>query len=112
MYSVRVYLNILLNGDFTVFPQFGQPGDGGIYEPVLPPKGGILSLQQKHFKSLSNCSTDSDCLGMCWACGERIVGEGTGCSAMGRPYHIQCFTCRYRAQTPVKPLLSACERPA
>ena len=66
----------------------------GDYEPVLPPKGvSILSAQQKHFKSLSNSSSDSDYLGTCVKCGERIMGEGTGCSAMGRPYHIQCFTC-------------------
>ena len=67
----------------------------GDYEPVLPPKGVSLlaGAQQKHFKSLSNSSSDSDYLGMCVVCGERIMGEGTGCSAMGRPYHIQCFTC-------------------
>ena len=66
----------------------------GDYEPVLPPKGvSILSAQQKHFKSLSNSSSDSDYLGMCVKCGERIMGEGMGCSAMGRPYHIHCFTC-------------------
>ena len=69
----------------------------GDYEPVIPPKGGgtsvLAGLQQKHFKSLSNSSSDSDCLGTCVKCGERIVGEGTGCSAMGRPYHIHCFTC-------------------
>ena len=67
----------------------------GDYEPVLPPKGVSLlaGAQQKHFKSLSNSSSDSDYLGTCVKCGERIMGEGTGCSAMGRPYHIQCFTC-------------------
>ena len=66
----------------------------GDYEPVLPPKGvSVLSAQQKHFKSLSNSSSDSDYLGMCVKCGERIMGEGMGCSAMGRPYHIHCFTC-------------------
>ena len=70
----------------------------GDYEPVLPPKGASLlaGAQQKHFKSLSNSSSDSDYLGLCVVCGERIMGEGTGCSAMGRPYHIQCFTCSGR----------------
>lgn len=70
--------------------QFAYNMDG-IYEPVLPPKGGIL--QQKHFKSLSNSSSDSDYFGTCVKCNERIVGEGSGCSAMGRLYHILCFTC-------------------
>ena len=74
-------------------PSFSHNMEGD-YEPVLPPKGvSVLSAQQKHFKSLSNSSSDSDYLGMCVKCGERIMGEGMGCSAMGRPYHIHCFTC-------------------
>ena len=70
----------------------------GDYEPVIPPKGQsvLAAQQQKHFKSLSNSSSDSDYLGTCVKCGDRILGEGTGCSAMGRPYHILCFTCSGR----------------
>ena len=56
---------------------------------VVSNNAGVL----KHFKSLSNSSSDSDYLGTCVKCAEKIVGEGTGCSAMGRPYHILCFTC-------------------
>ena len=32
--------------------------------------------------------------GMCADCGLKVVGEGTGCTAMDRVYHIACFTCR------------------
>ena len=76
-------------------PSFNNNAEGD-YEPVIPPKGALSTSaggQQKHFKSLSGSSSDSDCLGTCVKCGERIVGEGSGCSAMGRPYHILCFTC-------------------
>ena len=31
---------------------------------------------------------------MCADCGLKVVGEGTGCTAMDRVYHIACFTCR------------------
>lgn len=34
-----------------------------------------------------------DFFGTCSKCARKIVGEGTGCSAMGRLYHIRCFTC-------------------
>ena len=80
-------------------PSFNNNTEGD-YEPVIPPKPGVLNTstgagagRQKHFKSLSSSSSESDCLGTCVKCGERIVGEGSGCSAMGRPYHILCFTC-------------------
>lgn len=30
---------------------------------------------------------------MCNKCGEKVIGEGSGCTAMEQVYHIQCFTC-------------------
>ena len=85
--------DVYLRADLEAGHQYNNNREGD-YEPVLPPKGvSILSAQQKHFKSLSNSSSDSDYLGTCVKCGERIIGEGMGCSAMGRPYHIHCFTC-------------------
>ena len=86
----------VLPGHVGAFPPHHQEGD---YEPVIPPKVPAATSapgggQQKHFKSLSGSSSEStDYLGTCVKCGDRIVGEGTGCSAMGRPYHILCFTC-------------------
>lgn len=32
--------------------------------------------------------------GMCADCGLKVVGEGSGCTAMDRVFHIACFTCR------------------
>ena len=31
--------------------------------------------------------------GLCSKCNMKIIGDGTGCTAMGRLYHIDCFTC-------------------
>lgn len=33
-------------------------------------------------------------VGTCNKCGEKVVGEGTGCTAMDQIFHIACFTCR------------------
>ncbi|CAG9135727.1 hypothetical protein JYU34_017712 [Plutella xylostella] len=32
--------------------------------------------------------------GNCYRCGEKIMGETTGCTAMERIYHIKCFCCQ------------------
>ncbi|CAL1268461.1 unnamed protein product [Larinioides sclopetarius] len=32
-------------------------------------------------------------IGMCYKCGEKVFGEGSGCTAMEHVYHISCFTC-------------------
>jgi len=44
-------------------------------------------------QSMDNAS-DPEFFGMCADCGLKVVGEGTGCTAMDRVYHIACFTCR------------------
>jgi hypothetical protein len=33
--------------------------------------------------------------GMCSQCGEKVMGEGSGCTAMDQVYHISCFTCQH-----------------
>lgn len=38
-------------------------------------------------------SEEGDFYGMCHECGDKVLGEGSGCSAMGEVYHINCFTC-------------------
>ncbi|KAH7638975.1 lipoma-preferred partner [Dermatophagoides farinae] len=43
-------------------------------------------------KSMEN-SGEIDFYGMCNKCGEKVVGEGSGCTAMEMVYHTQCFTC-------------------
>lgn len=31
--------------------------------------------------------------GRCAGCGENVVGEGTGCTAMDQVFHVDCFAC-------------------
>ncbi|XP_057304257.1 lipoma-preferred partner homolog isoform X2 [Hydractinia symbiolongicarpus] len=36
---------------------------------------------------------DPDFYGVCHKCRKTIVGEGSGCTAMGDMYHVSCFVC-------------------
>lgn len=38
-----------------------------------------------------------DVYGICVKCGEKIVGENSGCTAMDKLYHTKCFTCHHCA---------------
>jgi lipoma-prefererred partner len=38
---------------------------------------------------------------MCNQCNEKVVGEGSGCTAMDKIYHISCFTC-HQCQIPLQ----------
>ncbi|KAJ8418648.1 hypothetical protein AAFF_G00001470 [Aldrovandia affinis] len=33
------------------------------------------------------------CSGNCSCCGENVVGEGSGCTAMEQVFHVSCFVC-------------------
>ncbi|CAH1981587.1 unnamed protein product [Acanthoscelides obtectus] len=36
---------------------------------------------------------EEDVYGTCVKCGEKIIGENSGCTAMDQLYHTKCFTC-------------------
>ncbi|CAG9815092.1 unnamed protein product [Phaedon cochleariae] len=38
-----------------------------------------------------------DVYGVCVKCGEKIIGENSGCTAMDQLYHTKCFTCHHCA---------------
>lgn len=44
-------------------------------------------------RTLKNTHDLEDNYGICVQCGERVVGETSGCTAMEQIYHITCFTC-------------------
>ncbi|XP_074039695.1 zyxin isoform X2 [Leptinotarsa decemlineata] len=42
-------------------------------------------------------SDQDDVYGTCVKCGEKIIGENSGCTAMDQLYHTRCFTCHHCA---------------
>lgn len=51
-------------------------------------------------RSMEN-SSDPDFFGICSKCGEKVTGEGTGCTAMDQVFHVKCFTC-FVCQSPLQ----------
>lgn len=45
-------------------------------------------------KSITD-SQDLDVFGMCVKCNGKVVGETSGCTAMGNMYHVTCFCCHH-----------------
>ncbi|KAM3850252.1 lipoma-preferred partner [Diretmus argenteus] len=72
--------------------------------PMVPPKGGVPSNQVAHpedelerltKKMLFDMDNppSEEYFGRCASCGENVVGEGTGCTAMDQVFHVDCFVC-------------------
>ncbi|CAH3172841.1 unnamed protein product [Porites evermanni] len=67
--------------------------------PAPPPSSGTKSTEEELdaltdllVKNLENTG-DPDFFGMCSKCGQKVSGEGTGCNAMDKLFHIKCFVC-------------------
>ncbi|KAG8180921.1 hypothetical protein JTE90_020147 [Oedothorax gibbosus] len=83
-------------------------GSASLYSSYYPPLGGrggkggggrpsgkeaeVDRLTDLMVQNMEN-SSDPEFYGICYNCGEKVLGEGSGCTAMEHVYHISCFTC-------------------
>lgn len=58
----------------------------------LPKEQEVDSLTDLLVQSISD-SQDLDVFGKCIKCNGKVVGENSGCTAMGNMYHVSCFCC-------------------
>ncbi|XP_051569154.1 lipoma-preferred partner homolog isoform X1 [Myxocyprinus asiaticus] len=69
------------------------PFTGG---PSIPHKGHpeeeLDRLTKKMLYDMDN-PPSQEYFGRCASCGENVVGEGTGCTAMDQVFHVDCFIC-------------------
>lgn len=72
----------------------GQTGPvGSQYGPhSFDPEDELEKLTKKMLFDMENPPAD-DYFGRCARCGENVVGEGTGCTAMDQVFHVDCFVC-------------------
>ncbi|KAM9007608.1 lipoma-preferred partner isoform 1-T7 [Ara ararauna] len=71
----------------------GYPSSGPASgTPVFRPEDELEHLTKKMLYDMENPPSD-DYFGRCARCGENVVGEGTGCTAMDQVFHVECFTC-------------------
>lgn len=73
---------------------------GGISVGLASNSSKLPSHKEAEVEALTNLlvhsmesGSDVDHYGICVKCGERVVGESSGCTAMEQIYHISCFTC-------------------
>ncbi|GBP64159.1 Lipoma-preferred partner homolog [Eumeta japonica] len=60
--------------------------------PILPKEREVDALTNILVQSISD-SQELDVFGTCVKCKEKVIGETSGCTAMGNMYHVKCFTC-------------------
>ncbi|NXK61713.1 LPP protein, partial [Sylvietta virens] len=71
----------------------GYPSSGPASStPAFRPEDELEHLTKKMLYDMENPPSD-EYFGRCARCGENVVGEGTGCTAMDQVFHVECFTC-------------------
>uniref|UniRef100_A0A8C3ML60 Uncharacterized protein n=1 Tax=Geospiza parvula TaxID=87175 RepID=A0A8C3ML60_GEOPR len=71
----------------------GYPSSGPTSSaPAFRPEDELEHLTKKMLYDMENPPSD-EYFGRCARCGENVVGEGTGCTAMDQVFHVDCFTC-------------------
>ncbi|NWS96797.1 LPP protein, partial [Mionectes macconnelli] len=77
----------------TLQQKSGYPSSGPASStPAFRPEDELEHLTKKMLYDMENPPSD-DYFGRCARCGENVVGEGTGCTAMDQVFHVECFTC-------------------
>ncbi|XP_069753773.1 lipoma-preferred partner isoform X2 [Narcine bancroftii] len=60
--------------------------------PAPRPEDELDRLTKKMLFDMEHPPSD-DYFGQCVRCGESVVGDGSGCTAMEQVFHVDCFTC-------------------
>lgn len=58
----------------------------------LPKEEEVDALTNLLVQSITD-GQDLDVFGICVKCDDKVVGESSGCTAMGNLYHVKCFYC-------------------
>uniref|UniRef100_A0AAY5F4T9 LIM zinc-binding domain-containing protein n=1 Tax=Electrophorus electricus TaxID=8005 RepID=A0AAY5F4T9_ELEEL len=74
---------------YGVGPAGSHKGPG---QPTARPDEELDRLTRKMLYDMNNPPSE-EYFGRCSSCGENVVGEGTGCTAMDQVFHVDCFIC-------------------
>ncbi|XP_015610259.1 thyroid receptor-interacting protein 6 [Cephus cinctus] len=81
-----------LSCNYSVYSGYGSAPPAQPQDKVSPVKE-VDVLTDLLVQGMSDNTEESDIYGICAQCGRKVEGEGTGCSAMDKVFHINCFSC-------------------
>ncbi|XP_025153073.1 thyroid receptor-interacting protein 6 isoform X2 [Harpegnathos saltator] len=81
-----------LSCNYSMYSGYGSATSTQPQGKVSPVKE-VDVLTDLLVQGMADSSEDSDIYGICAQCGRKVEGEGTGCSAMDKVFHISCFCC-------------------
>ncbi|XP_053988158.1 thyroid receptor-interacting protein 6 isoform X3 [Hylaeus volcanicus] len=81
-----------LSCNYSMYSGYGSATSTQPQGKVSPVKE-VDVLTDLLVQGMEDNAEDSDIYGICAQCGRKVEGEGAGCSAMDKVFHIDCFCC-------------------
>ncbi|XP_014203442.1 lipoma-preferred partner homolog isoform X2 [Copidosoma floridanum] len=79
-----------LSCNYSVYSGYGSASQP---QGKISPVKEVDVLTDLLVQGMEDNADDGDIYGICSQCGKKVEGEGTGCSAMDKVFHISCFCC-------------------
>ncbi|KAJ8680221.1 hypothetical protein QAD02_016008 [Eretmocerus hayati] len=79
-----------LSCNYSVYSGYGSASQ---QQGKVSPVKEVDVLTDLLVQGMEDNQEDNDIYGICAHCGKRVEGEGAGCSAMDKVFHIKCFCC-------------------
>ncbi|KZC11796.1 PREDICTED: thyroid receptor-interacting protein 6 [Dufourea novaeangliae] len=81
-----------LSCNYSMYSGYGSATSTQPQGKVSPVKE-VDVLTDLLVQGMEDNAEDGDIYGICAQCGRKVEGEGNGCSAMDKVFHIDCFCC-------------------
>ncbi|XP_012255404.2 PDZ and LIM domain protein 5-like isoform X1 [Athalia rosae] len=81
-----------LSCNYSMYSGYGSTPPTQIQGKMSPVKE-VDALTNLLVQGMEDGADDVDIYGICSQCGRKVEGEGNGCSAMDKVFHITCFCC-------------------
>ncbi|XP_043278757.1 thyroid receptor-interacting protein 6 [Venturia canescens] len=81
-----------LSCNYSIYSGYGSATSTQPQSKISPVKE-VDALTDLLVQGMEDAQEESDIYGICAHCDEKVEGEGNGCSAMDKVFHIKCFCC-------------------
>ncbi|XP_046480375.1 thyroid receptor-interacting protein 6 isoform X1 [Neodiprion pinetum] len=81
-----------LSCNYSMYSGYGSAPPTQLQGKMSPVKE-VDALTNLLVQGMEDGADDADIYGICSQCGRKVEGEGNGCSAMDKVFHITCFCC-------------------
>ncbi|KAM8702775.1 hypothetical protein ACLKA7_005137 [Drosophila subpalustris] len=93
--NYNMYANVNQSENSPMYCSGGIASDESVHPngTSYAQRDAVVENQSNYHLTPIDATNEVESYGRCFKCGDRVLGENSGCTAMDQIYHISCFTC-------------------